>query len=356
MTFILKSNQKVFTKWNSRNKKYYCEKGYVFTKMNDVLEIDVKDLIPNSHINIIAICDYCGEEFAVSMTNYTRSTKNNNKIACKHCKAIKTKETLIEKHGVSVSFLIPEVQTKIKNNNLIKYGSENCLSNPEIREKVKNTMKEKYGVEFPSQSLQILGKIKESNYLKYGVFCVFNNKEIKENINNTMLQKYGANNPGLVPKFVEKAKDTCMRKYGGKSSQCSKEIRDKSMKSLREHGNIPSSKSERLLIDMLKTTYGEQCCKEQYVLDKLFLDCLIIVNNIKIDVEYDGWYWHKKRKDEDKRRDYYVIKQGIKLLRYRSNKSLPSITMLKKDIQKLTTTNKHLIIRYLDNIQEGDIV
>lgn len=353
---MLEKDQMILVRWNSRNKKYYCEKGYAFTKMNDVLEVKAEDLQPCSHLMVTAICDYCGKEYKVSMTNYTRSTKEGNRIACKSCKALKTKDTLEELYGVPVSFLIPEVQEQIKAFNLKKYGCENVLSNSEIREKVKKTMMDKYGVKYPSQNSKILDRVKNTTYSHYGAYCIFENKNMRERISNTMKEKHGESNPGLIKFFIDKAKKTCLEKYGGESSQCSPEIRQKSFETMRGNSGIPTSRKEQELVFMIKDLVGEENSFPQYVLDKISLDCLVCVNGTQIDIEYDGWYWHKNQIEKDKRRDYYTISRGIKVLRYRSNGSLPSMKLLQEDIQKLTTTNKKIIIHYLDNIQEEDIV
>ena len=49
---------------------------------------------------------------------------------------------------------------------------------------------------------------------------------------------------------------------------------------------------------------------------------MIIKNDIKIDIEYDGWYWHKNNK-RDKARDSYVANRGVKILRVKSGSLLP---------------------------------
>lgn len=353
---MLKKDQTILVRWNPRNKKYYCEKGYTFTKINDVLKIKVEDLQPCSHLMVVAICDYCGREYEVSMTNYTRSIKDRNKIACKFCKSLKTKDSLEEKYGVPVSFLIPEVQEQIKTANLEKYGCENVLSNLGIREKVKKTMMDRHGAEHPAQSSEILNKIKNTTYSHYGAFCIFGNKNMRERISNTMREKYGESNSGLIKRFVDKAKETCLERYGGESSQCSPEIRQKSFETMKGNNGIPTSRKEQELVSMIKDLFGEENSFPQYILDKISLDCLVYVNDMQIDIEYDGWYWHKNQTEKDKRRDYYTISRGIKVLRYRSNGSLPSTELLQEDIQKLTTTNKKIIVHYLDNIQEEDIV
>ena len=85
-----------------------------------------------------------------------------------------------------------------------------------------------------------------------------------------------------------------------------------------------------------------------YPVGRCSLDCYVEINNVQIDIEYDGWYWHKDTQEEDKRRNYWLIKQGYKVLRYFSCRALPTVDELKQDIKNLVTTDKHLIIKILD--------
>lgn len=69
---MLVENQKVKTKWNSYTKAYYESLGYVYTKMKDVFEVELKDLPYSSHAKIKVICDYCGEEFEKTYKDYIK--------------------------------------------------------------------------------------------------------------------------------------------------------------------------------------------------------------------------------------------------------------------------------------------
>ena len=70
---------------------------------------------------------------------------------------------------------------------------------------------------------------------------------------------------------------------------------------------------------------------------------MIIVNGIKIDVEYDGIFWHKDKEDYDRRRNYFVISNGYKILRIKAKHKIPSEQELKYYINKLVNTNKKII-------------
>ena len=353
---MLKPNQLIKTKWNCKTKNYYESKGYVFTKYGDIFEVKVEDLPQNSHAFITAICDYCGKEIEVSMTNYTRSIKSNGKIACSDCRFIKNRETMIKKYGVPYAMQNDTFKQKYKQTCLEHFDCENPLQSSEVRMKQQVTMIKKYGTTVPLQVAKFKLKAKETCLNNFGVNNAMKSKEVQEKAKTTMIENYGASNPGLVPLLVEKAKQTCIKKFGGESSQCSPEIRAKSWATLKNEAGLPSSSIERRLVSMLQKIYGKENCFEQYIAGMNLFDCLLIVDNTKIDVEYDGWYWHKDRQKEDKRRDYYWMRRGYKILRYQSNGALPTPEQIKEDVEYLLNTGHHHLIRKMNDIQDEDIV
>lgn len=323
---MLKPNQFVSVSWNPKTKRYYQDKGYVFTKINDKFEVKVEDLPQTSHNVVIVICDYCGKEISVTMTNYSRSIKRNGKIACSACRIKKT------------------------------YGVDTPMKIPEAREKYVSTMKKRYGVEAPLQSAVLKEKAKQTFFDNYGVDNPLKSKEVREKVERTIQSKYGVDNVAKAKEFTDKAKATCVSRYGGESSQCSAEVRQKSWESLRTQGNMPVSKIEQRLFDMIKDIYGEENCTQQYLFDRCSFDCLLRVGDAKIDIEYDGWYWHKDKQEQDRKRDFYTTRRGIKVLRYQSNGLLPTREQIIENVHYLANSeHKHLVVKMSD-IQEEDIV
>ena len=72
-------------KWNPRNKKYYEELGYAFTKMSDEFEVKVEDLTKGSNVKVECICDNCDYIFNRSYKTYNKYLKEDNKIYCEKC-------------------------------------------------------------------------------------------------------------------------------------------------------------------------------------------------------------------------------------------------------------------------------
>jgi len=120
------------------------------------------------------------------------------------------KESLITKYGVSSPALIPGVKNKIKNTCIDRYGTDNPFSNKDIQRKcVSNkdydsllsktrcTTERKYGVEHILSSPEIQKKIKNTLIDRYGVSNIFSSKEhmsssrdkcVKDNYNKVKLR------------------------------------------------------------------------------------------------------------------------------------------------------------------------
>ena len=140
---MLKENQYVQVKWNSSNKKHLISKGYNFTKMCDVITIKAEDLSDGSKTKVTCICDYCGKEI---IKPYYEHTSRGD--CCSKCRYTKVKENNLKKYGVDNTTKLQSVKDKIKETNLSKYGCTCAVHNPIIQEKVKQTNLEKYGNEY----------------------------------------------------------------------------------------------------------------------------------------------------------------------------------------------------------------
>lgn len=342
-------NQFIEIKWLHNNKKYYTDLGYEFTKIGDTFFVKAEDLSHGSKRKIKVQCDYCGIIFEVAVYNYYRSIKKKNIIACANCKTNKTRETLQSKYGVSAPCQYEKFNQKMKDTCLEKYGTTCALANKEIRQKAQNTLLEKYGVSYPVHSNIIKQKINQTNIERYGTIYISQNESIKEKIRNTNLQRYGTPVSTKSPQVIQKMKETCKAKYGGESSQCDVAVRQKSLSTMYKNGTIPSSTQEKEMVELLKKIYGEDNCQPQFNCDKLSFDCLLTIGDIKIDVEFDGWYWHKDKQHKDRKRNYFVMSQGYRVLRFISKNSLTEKDII-DGVNYLINNNHRCHIVKLDNI------
>lgn len=280
-------------------------------------------------------CDYCGEIFEVVYYNLCRSLKDSDIIACKRCKNKKTHHTLYERYGVYAPIQQEEFRQKIIDTNRLKYGTNNPMQNKTVQANFESVMLERYGVKSPLQYSEFKEKSKQTCISHFGVDNSMKSIEVQMKTKETMKERYGVENPMKKTEFIKKAKATCLERYGGESSQCSPIIREKSMNTLLANGNIPSSKPEREMVLRIQELYGKDNCTPQYSFSGLSFDCLLNIGDCHIDVEYDGIFWHNKNKEKDKRRDYFVVKSGYKVLRFRGETEPPAYEQIKEGVDYL---------------------
>lgn len=72
-----------------------------------------------------------------------------------------------------------------------------------------------------------------------------------------------------------------------------------------------------------------------YRVGKYTLDIALTVNGINIDIEYDCWFWHQDKKQHDANRDAYLQHHHWRILRVRTNDSMPTREQLDAAISEL---------------------
>ena len=172
----------VFTKWNSKTKKYYESLGYQFTKMGDSFEVKVEHLKTRSMEYVEVECDYCKKKFSLSWCK--RNVKNEDAYIKNDC--------CYDCHV-----------TKIKEIFLLKYGATNIMDVEGAKEKRDKTVMELYGVENVFQSSEIKDRIKETMLEKYGNESFTKTDLYKEKSEATSLEKYGETNWMKTEKYKE---------------------------------------------------------------------------------------------------------------------------------------------------------
>lgn len=190
--------------------------------------------------------------------------------------------------------------------------------------------------------------------------CCVHCRKIK--FEDTMIKKYGTTSINKIPEFIEKAKTTNRERYGYDWHMQRPEYQEylenimknkygvkrplqfddfkKKMILSWSNSKTPTSKPQIYLYELLSELYPNSV-ELEVPCDKCLLDCVVTINNQKIDVEYDGWYWHQDFY-KDARRDNFVKKQGYKILRIKGNKKddIPTSEIIKNNIENLLTTNR----------------
>lgn len=177
--------------------------------------------------------------------------------------------------------------------------------------KHKNTMLEKYGVESSMQMPDVFEKTIATNRERYGCDWQMQSKDVQQKSILTNRKKYGVDHP----------------------SQCL-EVCEKMMKTRHENFSNPTSKPQLQVYNLLVDKYGD--CNLETPCGKYFIDCELIIADTKIDIEYDGWFWHQDE-ERDNRRDRFMMHKGYKIFRIKGAKGdpIPSIEDIDRKIQQL---------------------
>jgi len=153
---------------------------------------------------------------------------------------------------------------------------------------------------------------------------------------DSMLDIYGVAHALQYPEFTQKYENTCIEKFGCKKHLASKQVREKILNSYYQHGTCPTSSQQIEVALMLPNIYGN--CDMNVPCGDALLDCVMDIDGVKVDVEYDGSYWHRDMQ-KDRRRDEYVKSQGYKVLRIKSRRAIPTQTQIKEKIDYLVRGN-----------------
>lgn len=288
--YMLVDQQLVEVKIGTKNFQHYKHLGYD-VRIGDSICVPVEHLTDGSHAMIQLICDVCGTRIERAYYDYLQKRKSDI-VEMDVCLACKNKKT--------------------EQSNLIKYGTACVFQSESIKNKIKDTNLQKYGVENPFQS-----------------------EDIKDKIKSTCLNKYGAEYFSQTDMHKIKTKQTCMERYGVEFPNQSPEVKEKSLKTFAQNESIKTSTQQRKVYEIIQKKYPEAILN--YAFSNCLLDVFVCVNNIKLDIEYDGWFWHQDQQ-QDIKRDKFLQSNGFKTLRIRSGHLVPDEHEIFDAIDELVTT------------------
>ena len=129
--------------------------------------------------------------------------------------------------------------------------------------------------------------------------------------------------------------ETNLRKYGYKVALNNPDVYAKAQETLLLHGTQKCSSQQFSIYKMIKEYYedAEECILNKPI-SRCSADISLRLKGILIDIEYDCDYWHKDTQ-ADRRRDEFFKKQGYKILRIKSRRSIPTIEEIDEVIQIL---------------------
>lgn len=364
---MLVPNQYFDIKIIKTNIEHYTKLGYN-VQLKDIIKVPVEHLTKGSHQLVNVECDICKSIISKEYKNYLNQRMYGFD-CCKKCSNEKIKMTVYNKYGVFNAMDSQIVREKIKNDVREKYGCDYYFQTDDFKHKTRETLLNKYGVENPAQSDIVKKKIADTNIKKYGHICPLNNSDIQEKSKLTILEHYGVTSVSQAEEIKEKKRLKSIEKYGVEYvSQCEAikekikktmlerygyeyvlqvpELKEKMFKTMSTNNSVPTSKQQISLYNILLKKYNN--VEMNYPFSKCCLDIFISVNDIKIDVEYDGWYWHQDEQ-KDIKRDKFLQQNGFKVLRIRSGRKLPTEEQLFEAIDKLINTDKKFTEIILDD-------
>jgi very-short-patch-repair endonuclease len=130
-------------------------------------------------------------------------------------------------------------------------------------------------------------------------------------------------------------------------------ISEKILKTMIGNGNINISQQQIDLHNLLKdNNYNVEL---NYPFKKYCLDIVLFINDIIIDIEYDGgghYFFTGYNDDHDINRDNYLIENNIKILRIKARRLIPTLEQIIDSINVLLNTDKYFLELFLDDFQE----
>lgn len=110
-------------RWNQNNRKYYIERGYVFTKIGDLFNVGINDLSNSSHVIVNVKCDVCEKERKIIYREYYSNIQNSNYYSCsRKCGVSKKINTVLKKYGVKNVSQCDVIKEKKLQTNIKNYG------------------------------------------------------------------------------------------------------------------------------------------------------------------------------------------------------------------------------------------
>lgn len=303
----------------------------------------------------------------------------------------------------------PSIKEKRSATAFKKYGVAHTLQSSEIQERIKETNLKLYGAVTPLQSEIVLSKIKTTNLERYGKQSAGGSSRAQHSRRTTMLEKYGAEHPIQISQFKEKIKQTNIDKYGYANPMSSPTVREKSkdtsiqtfnrghhtqqhlsLESLAllqnadwlhdQHTNHKHSlrdisrelgvsatttssyfKLHNIPVTCLYTSIEQQeittfinslgymtTSNDRSIISPLELD--IVIDDVKICIEYDGLFWHSDS-GAGRYKRYHLNKTiaadqaGYRLVHIFSSEWLQKQDIVKSRIRSILNHNEKLYAR-----------
>ncbi|MFP4403899.1 MAG: DUF559 domain-containing protein [Candidatus Woesearchaeota archaeon] len=314
----------VYVKWNGKTKKYYVEKGYIFTKIMDSFEVKIEDLMKTSAVFIEYVCENCGEIKNTSYRYYIDYTKDlTEPYYCIKCK-IKSEKTNLKKYGCKNPMQNPRIREKLEKTNLKKYGFKSPMQNETVKKKIIQKNLKLFGSEYFFQTEEFIKKSKQSHLKKYGVEYSLQCPNIRKKMKKTIFKKFGVENVSQNKEIKEKKIQTNLKNWGTENVFQNEKIKKKlQLTQIKKYGETFLKHIPRY--NPLSIFYLDKISEETgYVIrhaanggerkfHKYWVDGYIQELNLVIEVDEK---YHKKQLEKDEERENYIKENfGCKIIR-----------------------------------------
>ena len=261
----------------------------------------------------------------------------------------KMKETSIKKWGYEYPSQSPKFRVQVIQTCNEKYGCDNISQVNEIIEKKKQTKLKRYG----DTGYHNIEKMKQTNLQRYGCESVFSNESVKNKIQETIRKIYGVDNPFQSEIIKDKIKQTNIRLYNCEHNMQSEKVREKAYKTKKKNKTFNSSHIEMELTKWFE--YNNIDILTQYKCDRYPYMCDFYLPKYDLFIEIQGSWTHGGHPfDENNIEDIYKLdKWKSKNTVYYKN----AITVwTKRDVEKrqVAKINKlNFVEIFSDNIENA---
>ena len=300
--------------------------------VGDTISVPLWMIGKKSHYEIKVICDYCNREFSSSFATITSNRERSCTIdldCCANCQPKKGRESNIKKYGVATPAERPEIVGKMRKTTLQRYGVDNVSQVGIFKSKKLDTSMLHYGVPHYAMTDEFDKRVKETCLQKYGCEYSLQNPSVREKGIQTCLDRYGVPFAAMSDEFKARVVKTNLERYGYPNPAMSPEIIKKIALTFEANGSVPTSKPQlKMFNDILNLGYDAHL---NYLNERYFYDVALFDGDIKLDIEFDGIYWHQNP-EKDAERDAFSIEDGWRVIRFVGGDIAPPIDKLKQAI------------------------
>ena len=185
------------------------------------------------------------------------------------------KDTCLEQYGVEYASQSPVVKERVRQTNIKRFGKEYYTQTDEYKKRASNTWLQKYGgIGFASKEMQ--EKLKQQMLERYGVENPFQAEEVKEKIKRTNLERYGV--------------ECVLQREEVQQASHSKQSLEKCFETKRKNRTFNTSKPENEPKARLQELLPD--LKTQYKSDAYPFACDFYIPSLDLYIEFNGTWTH----------------------------------------------------------------